>query len=162
MRRTKLVLAGVGLLGNLAFTVPAGAATATSTLAVIATVDATCLITAAPLAFGVYAGAQAQATSVLTVTCSDTTPYNVGLDAGLTSGATVTTRAMSTARGSLPYSLFSDAARTVNWGNTVGTDTVTETGNGGPQALTVYGQIAAGFFVVPGAYTDTITATVTY
>jgi spore coat protein U-like protein len=49
-----------------------------------------------------------------------------------------------------------------NWGNTVGTDTVAGTGNGAAQALTVYGQIAAGLYVTPGSYTDTITATVTY
>ena len=30
------------------------------------------------------------------------------------------------------------------------------------QAITVYGQATAGQFVAPGAYTDTITATVTY
>jgi spore coat protein U-like protein len=62
----------------------------------------------------------------------------------------------------LGYSLFSDAARTVNWGQTIGTDTVTGTGNGSAQAITVYGQATAGQFVAPGAYTDTITATVTY
>jgi spore coat protein U-like protein len=62
----------------------------------------------------------------------------------------------------LGYALFSDASRTVNWGQTIGTDTVTGTGNGAAQAITVYGQATAGQFVAPGAYTDTITATVTY
>jgi spore coat protein U-like protein len=62
----------------------------------------------------------------------------------------------------LGYALFSDASRTVNWGQTIGTDTVTGTGNGTAQALNVYGQATAGQFVAPGAYSDTITATVTY
>jgi spore coat protein U-like protein len=58
--------------------------------------------------------------------------------------------------------MFSNSTRTANWGQTVGTDTVTGTGNGAAQALTVYGQVTAGQFVAPGAYSDTITATVTY
>jgi spore coat protein U-like protein len=62
----------------------------------------------------------------------------------------------------LGYSLFSDSARTVNWGQTVGTDTVTGTGNGTAQALTVYGDVPAGQYLAPGSYSDTITATVTY
>ncbi|WP_432207758.1 Csu type fimbrial protein [Burkholderia pyrrocinia] len=149
-------------MGILAFNLPAVAATATATMAVTATVDSTCLITATPLAFGAYAGTQTDATSTLSVTCSNTTPYNVGLDAGLATGATVTSRAMTITGASLLYSLFQDAGRTTNWGNTVGTDTVAGTGTGSAQALTVYGRIAAGQFVTPGAYTDTITATVTY
>ncbi|WP_080400280.1 spore coat U domain-containing protein [Burkholderia ubonensis] len=161
-RRQKLLVAGVGLLGAFAFNLPAGAATATATMTVTATVDATCQITTTPLAFGTYTGAQTDATSTVSVTCTNTTPYNVGLDAGLAPGATVTTRAMSITGASLPYSLFQDAGRTVNWGNTVGTDTVAGTGNGSTQALTVYGRLAAGQLVTPGAYTDTITATITY
>ncbi|WP_217590069.1 spore coat U domain-containing protein [Burkholderia sp. GbtcB21] len=156
----KLFVVGVGLLGTLAFNLPA--ATTTGTMAVTAPVDATCQISATPLTFGAYAGTQTDATSTLTITCSNTTPYNVGLDAGLTPGATVTSRAMSITGASLPYSLFQDAGRTTNWGNTVGTDTVAGTGSGSAQTLTVYGRVAAGQFVAPGAYTDTITATVTY
>lgn len=142
---------------------PALAATATTTFAVTATVQATCLVSATPMAFGTYSGVQANSSSTVSVTCTNTSPYNVGLSTGLATGATVTTRKM-TGPGSalLGYSLFSDSARTVNWGQTIGTDTVTGTGNGSAQALTVYGEVAAGQFLAPGAYTDTITATVTY
>jgi spore coat protein U-like protein len=62
----------------------------------------------------------------------------------------------------LGYALFSDSAHTLNWGQMIGTDTVTGTGNGSAQALTVYGQLAASQYVTPGAYKDTLTATVTY
>ena len=62
----------------------------------------------------------------------------------------------------MAYALFSNPARTLNWGQTDGTDTVGGTGNGAAQSLTVYGQISAGQFVKPGNYIDTITATVTY
>jgi len=141
----------------------ASAATATTTFAVTATVQATCLVSATPMAFGTYTGTQATSSSTVSVTCTNTTPYNVGLNAGVATGATVSSRKMTGPSSALlNYSLFSDSARTVNWGQTVGTDTVSGSGNGTAQALTVYGQVAAGQYVAPGAYTDTITATVTY
>jgi spore coat protein U-like protein len=125
-------------------------------------VQSTCIIAATPLTFGTYTGAVSNSTSTVTVTCTNTTPYTVGLNPGSASGATVTTRQM-TGPGSalLNYALFSDSLRSVNWGNTTGS-WVSGTGSGAAQALTVYGQVAAGQYVAPGAYTDTITATVTY
>ena len=138
-------------------------ATATTTFAVSATVPATCIVSATPMAFGSYTGVLINTvTSTITVTCTNTTPYNVGLSAGLATGATVTTRKMTSGANTLGYSLFSDSGRTQNWGVTIGTDTVAGTGNGAAQVLTVYGQVAAGQYVTPATYTDTITATVTY
>jgi spore coat protein U-like protein len=133
------------------------------TMAVTATVAPACTIAATNLAFGTYSGALANAVATLTVTCTDTTLYNIGLGAGLASGATVTTRQM-TGSGSttLAYALYQDGAHSINWGVTVGTDTVAGTGNGIGQPVSVYGQIAAGQFPVPGSYSDTIVATVTY
>jgi spore coat protein U-like protein len=142
---------------------PAIAATSTTTFSVTATVQATCLVSATALAFGTYTGAVATSTSAVSVTCTNTTPYNLGLSAGLATGATVTTRSMvGPASALLGYGLFQNAGHTVNWGQTIGTDTVTGTGNGSAQAITVYGQAAASQYVAPGAYADTITATVTY
>jgi spore coat protein U-like protein len=54
-----LLLAGLGLGGALALGLPSSpavAATATTTFQVTATVQATCLISAATLAFGTYTG----------------------------------------------------------------------------------------------------------
>ncbi len=165
-RHKELLLAGAGVLAMLALglsSAPADAATSDATIGVTSTVQATCLNTATPLAFGTYTGAVATATAIVTVTCTNTTPYNVGLDAGLATGASVTTRQMTgPAAALLAYVLTSDAAHAVNWGTTVGSDTVAGTGNGAGQPITIYGQEAAGQFVAPGAYTDTITATVTY
>jgi spore coat protein U-like protein len=62
----------------------------------------------------------------------------------------------------LHYKLFSNSGYTTNWGNTVGTDTLAGTGNGGTQPLTVYGQIPAAQFTAQGNYTDTIIVTLTY
>jgi spore coat protein U-like protein len=141
---------------------PVHATIANATLAVTVSVHATCQITATALNFPAYTGAMSVATSTISLTCTNTTPYNVGLDAGA-AGASVTSRSMTGAGGvQMAYALYSDAARTANWGNTVGTDTVARTGNGGAQALTVYARMAAGQLVTPGSYTDTIIATVTY
>ena len=62
----------------------------------------------------------------------------------------------------LRYSMFRDSGRTLNWGNTVGTDTLQATGTGSAVQYTVYGQVPTGQFPAPGAYTDTIISTVTY
>ena len=142
---------------------PLHASTATTTFAVSATVAATCLISATPLGFGNYTGVVDPASSTVTITCTNTTPYNVGLSAGLATGATVTTRKMTgPAAALLGYELFSNAGHTINWGLTIGTDTVAGTGNGAAQPITVFGEIPAAEFVAPGAYADTITATVTF
>jgi spore coat protein U-like protein len=61
----------------------------------------------------------------------------------------------------LNYVLTQDAPHAVNWGNTTGSWEA-GTGNGAAQLITVYGQVAAGQSPTPGAYTDTITATVNY
>jgi spore coat protein U-like protein len=143
----------------------ANPATVTTAFTVSTDVVTACNVSATPLSFGSYtATSTSNSTSIITVACSNTVPYNVGLNAGTSTGATVTSRAMSGPIGALPlhYDLFQDAARTINWGDTVGTDTVSGTGNGSAQTLTVYGQVPSGQGNRPGAYTDTITVTVTY
>jgi spore coat protein U-like protein len=140
-----------------------GGATATTTFSVTSTVLSACTITANALNFGTYSGVLINSTSSVSVTCTKTTAYNVGLSAGLATGATVTNRSMTGPSSALlGYTLFSNAGQTTNWGNTVGTDTLAGTGSGALQALSVYGQVPAGRYVRPGSYTDTITATVTY
>jgi spore coat protein U-like protein len=140
-----------------------GSGIGVSTFIVTAVVQATCLVSATNMVFGTYIGAVVTSTSAVSVTCTNTTPYNIGLSAGLATGATVTTRKMAgPASATLSYALFRDSARTLNWGNTVGTDTVSSTGNGSAQLSSVFGRLAAGQLVTPGAYSDTILVTVTY
>jgi spore coat protein U-like protein len=145
-------------------TLSAGSQTWTRTLQVtLQQVSAGCGIGANPLNFGNYTGTVLQATTTLQVACTSGTPYNVGLNAGTGAGATITTRKMTGPGGAeLGYQLFSNSGHSVNWGNTVGTNTVSGTGANGVQSLTVYGQIPAGQSVPTGNYTDTITATLTY
>jgi spore coat protein U-like protein len=137
--------------------------TATTTFTVTAVITATCTISANGLGFGTYAGTLINATATVTVNCTNLAPFNIGLNAGTGSGATVTTRKMTgPGAATLGYSLFRDTGRTLNWGNTVGTDTLSATGTGSAVQYTVYGRIPAGTVPVPGTYNDTIIATVTY
>jgi spore coat protein U-like protein len=121
-----------------------------------------CGISASNLNFGNYTGTVNNATTTLQVGCTSGTSYHVGLDAGTASGATVTTRKMQNGTATLAYALYSNSGRTTNWGNTSATNWWAGTGTGAAQTLTVYGQVAAGQYVTPGSYTDTITATISY
>jgi spore coat protein U-like protein len=146
-------------------TVTSSFPTATATFTVNATMQNACGIGASNLSFGNYSGALIYGTSIISINCNTTnTPYNVGLNQGVASGASVTNRSMTGPSSALlHYSLYRDSAQTKNWGNTVGTDTVSGTNTGSIQSITVYGQIPPNQQPLPqGNYTDTITATITY
>ncbi|MDN7673898.1 spore coat U domain-containing protein [Burkholderia oklahomensis] len=148
---------------------PATAATATATFTVSLTIQANCTISANPLSFGtngVLATAVNQQTT-LSVTCSNSTPYNVGLDAGSVPGSAVSSRLLAgTATGNtsttVGFQLYQDSSHATVWGNTVDTDTVSGTGNGSAQTLNVYGQVPAQTTPQPDTYQSTITATITF
>lgn len=159
--KTAVTIAAFGVLTLGLAPTSALASTASANIAVSATVNANCIISANALTFAAYTGAVDNATTTISVTCTNTTPYNVGLDAGKTTGATVLTRQMLNGTAALNYALFSNSGMTTNWGNTTGS-WVGGTGSGAAQTLTVYGQIAASQYVTPGSYSDTIIATVNY
>jgi spore coat protein U-like protein len=141
------------------------AGTTTSTFQVQVTVQASCTIVSSPtLDFGTQGvfAANVDQSSIIQVQCTNTTPYDIGLNAGTGSGATVATRKMTSGGATVNYSLYTNAARTIVWGNTVGTDTVSATGNGAGQSYTVYGRIPPQTTPAPATYADTITLTLTY
>ena len=70
---------GRGLLFPLALCLLSFPSLAFSVTAIVA---ATCLISATNLAFGAYTGALSSATSTVSVTCMNTSPYNIGLKCG--------------------------------------------------------------------------------
>jgi spore coat protein U-like protein len=151
---------GLPLVGGVAY-----AATATSTFTVDVTIQAQCLINSASnMSFGTRGvlSANVDQTSTIVVQCTDTTTYDIGLDAGTGAGASVATRKLTGGGATIDYRLYSNAGRTTVWGNTVATDTVAATGNGAAQSYTVYGRIPAQTTPAPAAYSDTITITVTY
>jgi spore coat protein U-like protein len=111
------------------------------------------VISVNPLNFGNFSGASINATSTASVTCTNTLTYNIGLNAGTATGATVTTRKMtSRASATLSYSMYRNAGETLNRGNTPGTDTVLGVAIGSAQTFTIYGQLAAGQSANPAAY----------
>ncbi|BAT59087.1 spore Coat Protein U domain protein [Variibacter gotjawalensis] len=144
---------------------PAEAQTATGSFQVLINILKQCTVsTFTNMDFGTNPGiitTPITQTSTFVVLCTGTTPYTVGLDAGTAPGATVTTRQMQQGAARINYALYSDAGRTLNWGNAA-PDWVSGTGTGLPQTLTVYGRVPAQVATATGGYTDTITVTVTY
>jgi spore coat protein U-like protein len=139
--------------------------TATGSFNSTITIQANCqVVSTNTLNFGTHGvlAANTDATATFAVQCTNTTAYNVGLDAGTTAGGTVTTRLMTSGSATVSYKMFSDLNHTINWGNTVSSDTVSGTGNGSSQTLTVYGRVPAQSTPAAATYTDTVTVTVTY
>jgi spore coat protein U-like protein len=161
------VLAGLACIGG-----PAVATTTNTTFAVSLTITAQCVInSAATLAFGshgVLGGISGtvnnDATSTIAVQCTNSTPFNIGLDSGATTGADTTTRKLLNTGSSatVNYKLFTESTHTTNWGNVAGTDTLSDTGTGASVNYTVYGRIPPQTTPAPGTYADTVTVTVTY
>jgi len=171
-RRSPITWAAALLLAG-----PASAAD-TTTFNVLLTINKACTITAAAATNVNFGNADASSTTplnaqgTLTAQCSVTTPYTIALNAGLNAGtaADVTTRRMRntdtgvTANNFVGYQLYQDAGHSVVWGSTTGTNTQAGTGTGANQVYQVYGQVANPSVnnAAPGAYQDTITATITY
>lgn len=166
------IMTGLGILTGLAFVGgPAVATTTNLTFAVSLTIAAQCVINStSTLAFGslgVLGGASGivnnDQTSTIAVQCTNTTPFNIGLNEGA-NGSSVTTRKLlnTGSAATVNYSLYSDTNHALNWGKTIGTDTVGDTGTGASVNYTVYGRIPPQTTPAPGTYADVVTVTVTY
>ena len=166
MRKTASISLLIALVSVAALSVPnANASTATGSFNSTITIQSNCqVVSTNTLNFGTQGllTANTDASATFAVQCTNTTPYNVGLNAGSTAGGSIATRLMTSGSATVSYKMFSDSGRTTNWGNTVGTDTVSGTGNGSSQTLTVYGRVPAQTTPAAATYTDTVTVTVTY
>ncbi|WP_229223414.1 spore coat U domain-containing protein [Duganella sp. sic0402] len=126
---------------------------------------ADCIISANPLDFGQSQGvlnANVSVNSTVSVTCTNTTPYNIGLNAGNVAGSTTAARLMvgtGANTSTVGFNLYQTAGAT-NWGNAQGTDTKSGTGTGAAQIHTVYGVVPAQTTPQPDTYKSTVTATV--
>jgi spore coat protein U-like protein len=129
-----------------------------------ATISNLCNVSAATLNFGstINLTATVDQSSTIQAQCTNSTPYNIGLNAGTGAGATVAARKMTSGGSMINYSLYRDAARSLVWGTTIGTNTISATGNGSSQNHTVYGRVPVQTTPDPGTYSDTINVTVTY
>jgi spore coat protein U-like protein len=167
----KLMAAGTAVLAIGAAS-STEAVTATSNLAVTASVTANCTIVTAPVAFGAYDPVVTNATTALdgtgtvSVTCTSGATTTVTLGQGSNPSGTSTAaiparRLKDGGTDLLTYSLYSDPGRTTVWGDTAGTG-LAHTGTGTLTALTVYGAVDAGQNVPAGSYSDTVVATITF
>lgn len=169
MRRTLAVLAGtvtaLACSSTLASAAVYSNGSKTSTFEASLKIIADATVSANPLDFGQSQGTLSTAVNVnttISVTATNTTPYNVGINAGNAPGSTVAARLMGGTGGNtstVAYNLYQTAGAT-NWGNTQGTDTKSGTGTGAAQTLTVYGQIPAQATPQPDTYKSTLTVTV--
>lgn len=167
----KKTLLASALLALGGFAAGAGAATnpATTTFKVKLVVQKACSVSATDLDFGsqdsTATNFSASTNGTVTVTCSKTTPYIVGLAPSNGNGSGAGAMSSATTSDTVAYQLYQDNAGTV-WGNT-GTlaaagNEVSGTGTGtAATALPVYAKVANAN-VAPGTYSDTVTVNVTY
>ncbi|KQM30927.1 spore coat U domain-containing protein [Sphingomonas sp. Leaf10] len=141
--------------------------TASGVLTVEVTVVSTCSVGSGTLAFGTVdpaTGTTAASRVNLNVTCTQGTPFSVGLSDG--ANATGTQRRMKGASQSqyLAYNLFQDSAGTQRFGNSVTAQRlVGQTGLGATaNSIAVYGSIVAGQSAPADVYSDTVPITVYY
>ena len=167
----KKLAAGLAFVGCLTWVGVASAAQATSDLEVSATVQSTCTIDAASVSFLGYdpvgthnaaTGIDLDATGTVTINCTMDAAVTVALDLGQWEGAGTQRKLQNPAGDQLNYNLYSDSARSVEWNDTTGT--VSETGTGADDVLTVYGRIPKGQTNAEATttYSDVVVATVTF
>jgi spore coat protein U-like protein len=115
------------------------------------------------LTFGSYKGAVVNATSMVSVDCTNSTPYSVGLSAGPTNGSTTATREMTGASSALwGYGLISNSQGIVSRRQTANADPLVKGDNNSAQILSVHDQLSVWQHILAGEHPDTMTVTVTY
>jgi spore coat protein U-like protein len=157
-----------------AFAVTSGTAIAatTDTMTVSANVVASCSIAVTgALDFGAYdpqSGTDATGSGTIATTCTAGTPgVTIALDQGLnptgTSSSTAPERQMDHTGTKLGYFLYQDAGHATVWGDTTAAYVAAGNATGGADSVTVYGVLTAGqTSAIAGAYSDTVTATVSF
>lgn len=175
LRSVRSVLLGLGLIGSALMAAPAMAGSTSGTFTVTANVVASCKIgTVSGIAFGNYDPANVNATAPLNgqgsiaVNCTKSTVAAVSLDQGVNATSSSTcaapSRQMISGSNKLAYGIYMDSADTSPWGCASGSNTASFTAASALTAntLTTYGSVPGGQDVPAGAYSDTVTFTVTF
>ncbi|MGH8821084.1 MAG: Csu type fimbrial protein [Rhodoferax sp.] len=104
----------------------------------------------------------------ISVSCSNTTPYYIGLSPNSTASTTGAGTMSGTLGGNtdkVPYQLFSNAGLSTAWGNTATSTSVgngvSGTGTGSAQSIPVYAKAPSANYT-PDSYSDTVTVNVNY
>ncbi len=138
--------------------------TNTTSFNVTATVPTTCSVATNDLDFGMAGtlAANIDASTTVSPSCTSGAAYHVGLNGGLSGATDPTRRKMTKAAESVLYGLYRDAARSLPFGDVIGSNTVSGVGSGLAQSVPVFGRIPPQPTPSPGGYSDTIIVTLTY
>ncbi|BAT59090.1 spore Coat Protein U domain protein [Variibacter gotjawalensis] len=138
--------------------------TSSTTFTATANVPKTCRVSAGNINFGSNGLllTNIDQASALSSTCTNTTPYWIGLNGGLQGATNPTQRKMMKGLEFVLYGLYRDNARSLPWGSTNGTNTVSGTGSGFAQPAQIFGRVAPQATPSPGGYQDTVVATINY
>ena len=120
-----------------------------------------CMVATQALNFGTTPdlSVNVDATGQVSVTCTQSTEYDVGLSVG---AFTPTTRRMTNDKNEfVVYGLYRDAARTLGWGEAMGT-MMSGVGTGLTESHVVYGRVMPQTAPPPGTYNDRVVVTITY
>lgn len=137
---------------------------------VSATVQKNCTVSANNLTFNAVAAGTATApgSTTLSVTCTVSTPYTVGL-APLNVSSTTGAGTMNGTGGNantVQYQLYSNSGLSQAWGNTATAGStgngVAGSGTGSAQSMTVYAKTTSSTDVTPDTYSDTVQVNVNY
>jgi spore coat protein U-like protein len=145
----------------------AGATTSTAGAAfnVTATVTNNCLISATGVAFtssGVLKSALS-ASGAITARCTNGDAFRIALNGGSSGNVSQRQMQRSGGGGAVNYQLYTDSNHTTAWGDgNSGTTMATGTGTGNPVSISVYGLVPPQSTPMPGSYSDTITATISF
>lgn len=174
---TRHLLAAMGTIAGLSlFAAPitaSAAGPATGTLGVQIAITSNCSVSTGNTAldFSSHASTESGPISAsnggFSVTCTNQTPYTIGLQSAA-SGSTTDGKGVMAATGGITqtigYQLYQDSGFATVWGNsTSGTvNTKAGTGTGAAQSYVVYGKTTSTLNVPAATYTDTVNINVYY
>lgn len=135
--------------------------TTQANFSISASVPTQCSVSATGMAFPTASvlGNPVNATATVSTTCNAAVPVTIALDNGAT-GTGPTTRQMKSGVNAITYGIYRDAAASLPWGNTSGTNTAAL--SSGTGTLTAYGQVPAQASPPPGSYADVVNVIITY
>nr|WP_260853940.1 spore coat U domain-containing protein [Paraburkholderia sp. BCC1886] len=130
-----------------------------------ATVVNNCLISATNMAFSASGvlSSRLDAGSTISARCTNGDAYRIALSAGSSGSMTARQMQRTGGGGVVNYQLYTDSGRSIAWGDgSAGTSTVDAVGTGNAVTINVYGRVPAQSTPMPGSYSDTITATISF
>lgn len=138
--------------------------TTSAAFRVDATVVPRCTVNATGLDFGsvgVISG-NIDSTNGIFVACTKGTFFALTLDGGESGSSDPTRRKMTAGPHQVTYGLYTNATRTIPWGDGSNGSYQAGIGTGSTQQFVVYGRVPYQPSPVPGTYNDTIVVTVLY